>query len=179
MIRADARMLHDWLSRPHVAEWWIPTPTLAMVEQEIDERLDPASLVKSYIALLHGEPVGYIQSSVAMGSGDGWWPDEREPGVRGIDQYLANADQLGHGLGTAMVRAFVDRLFADPSVTRIQTDPSPANGRAIRCYEKAGFQATGEITTPDGAALLMIRERRAREVSDGSSAGAERAGGHT
>jgi RimJ/RimL family protein N-acetyltransferase len=57
------------------------------------------------------------------------------------------------------VRAFLDRLFEDVSVTRIQTDPSPANGRAIRCYEKAGFRAAREVVTPDGAALLMYCDR--------------------
>jgi RimJ/RimL family protein N-acetyltransferase len=58
-----------------------------------------------------------------------------------------------------MVRAFVDRLFEDPSVTHIQTDPDPRNARAIRCYEKAGFRAVKEVDTPDGRALLMIAHR--------------------
>ena len=56
-------------------------------------------------------------------------------GVRGIDQSLANASQLGKGLGTKLVRALVELLFNDPEVTKIQTDPSPSNLRAIRCYE--------------------------------------------
>ena len=59
----------------------------------------------------------------------------------GIDQSLANASQLGKGLGTKLVRALVELLFNDPEVTKIQTDPSPSNLRAIRCYEKAGFEA--------------------------------------
>jgi RimJ/RimL family protein N-acetyltransferase len=58
-----------------------------------------------------------------------------------------------------MVRAFVAELFADPRVTRVQADPSPANGRAIRCYEKSGFRRVREIATPDGPALLMHRDR--------------------
>ena len=120
------------------------------------------SAVRPYIALENGVPIGYIQSYVAMGAGDGWWPDERDPGARGIDQFLADPGRLGRGLGTAMVRAFVSELFADPEVTRVQTDPAPANARAIRCYEKAGFRRVGEVTTPDGPALLMLCDREER-----------------
>ena len=47
-------------------------------------------------------------------------------GVRGIDQSLANASQLGR-LGKPLVRALVELLFNDPEVTKIQTDPSPSN----------------------------------------------------
>jgi hypothetical protein len=55
-----------------------------------------------------------------------------------------------------VVREFVQFLFDDPAVTRIQADPAPANLRAIRCYENAGFRRVGVITTPDGAAMLMV-----------------------
>ena len=91
--------------------------------------------------------MGAAQSYVALGSGDGWWEEETDPGVRGIDQSLANASQLGKGLGTKLVRALVELLFNDPEVTKIQTDPSPSNLRAIRCYEKAGLERQGTVTT--------------------------------
>ena len=39
-------------------------------------------------------------------------------GVRGIDQSLANASQLGKGLGTKLVRALVELLFNDPESLR-------------------------------------------------------------
>ena len=158
---ADLPTLHEWLIRPHVAEWWQPTPSLAELEEEYAGRFAGTSDVKPYIALADGSPIGYIQSYTAMGSGEGWWADEQDPGVRGIDQFLANADDLGRGLGSLMVRTFVAELFADPEVTKVQTDPSPQNRRAIRAYEKAGFRPLGEIDTPDGRALLMICERPA------------------
>ena len=72
---------------------------------------------------------------------------------------IANAGDIGKGLGTEMVKAFVARLFLDPAVTRVQADPDPRNARAIRCYEKAGFERVGEVTTPDGKALLMVCRR--------------------
>jgi RimJ/RimL family protein N-acetyltransferase len=157
----DLQLLHEWLARPHVAEWWGPAPSLAEVEQEYAPLTGDQLTTRPYVVLGDGAPIGYIQSYVAMGSGDGWWPDERDRGVRGIDQFLAHPEDLGHGLGTTMVRAFLHYLFADPAVTRIQTDPSPRNRRAIRCYEKAGFHAAGEVDTPDGRALLMVCDRAA------------------
>lgn len=158
---ADLPLLHDWLARPHWTEWWGPAPTWAEVETEYGAWVADPRKVQPHIALLDGEPFGYIQSYVAMNSGGGWWEDETDPGVRGIDQSIADAAQLGQGLGTAMVRAFINKLFEDPQVTRIQTDPAPWNARAIRCYEKAGFRAVREVQTPDGVALLMVCERPA------------------
>ena len=152
-------MLHDWLRRPHVAEWWTPAPSLDEVIEEFTPLTQRGNRDQAYIAFEGDRAIGYIQSYVVKDAGDGWWEDETDPGARGIDQFLADADQLGRGLGTAMVRAFVTRLFEDPAVTKIQTDPDPRNARAIRCYEKAGFRAVREVDTPDGRALLMMMKR--------------------
>ncbi len=159
---ADLSMLHGWLSRPHVAEWWGPAPSLADVLDEYQPLTVAGARDQAYIALAASVPIGYIQSYVVKGSGDGWWPEEQDPGARGIDQFLADPARLGQGLGIAMVRAFVAHLFADPAVTRVQTDPAPDNVRAIRCYQKAGFRRVAEVDTPDGRALLMIVEERDR-----------------
>ena len=36
-------------------------------------------------------------------------------------------------------------------------DPDPRNARAIRSYVKAGFRRDRLVSTPDGEALLMVR----------------------
>ena len=90
-----------------------------------------------------------------MGAGNGWWENETDPGARGIDQFLADEEALGRHSGRAMITAFVEELFVDPQVTSVQTDPSPDNERAIRCYRAAGFKTIGVVDTPDGPALLM------------------------
>ncbi len=161
MGMTDLPLLHAWLARPRWTEWWGPAPARAEVEAEYGAWIADPAKVQPHIALLDGKPLGYIQSYVAMNSGGGWWESETDPGVRGTDQSIADAAQLNCGLGKAMVRAFVNKLFEDPQVTRIQTDPDPRNARAIRCYEKAGFRAVGEVQTPDGVALLMVCERPA------------------
>ncbi|MDR7298276.1 RimJ/RimL family protein N-acetyltransferase [Pelomonas aquatica] len=151
LAEPDLPMLHAWLQRPHVARWWGPAESV----DELREDFLTGGTTQAFIAHHAGEPVGFIQCYVVMGSGDGWWADETDPGARGIDQFLAHESQLNQGLGRAMVRAFVQQLSADAAVTVVQTDPSPDNARAIRCYAAAGFTAVGEVVTPDGPALLM------------------------
>lgn len=159
LTEADIPTLAEWLNRPHIAEWWGACKSIDEVRSKYLPRLEDGSAAVPYFASLDGVPIGYIQSYVAAATGDGWWPDEHDPGVRGIDQFLADEQRLGQGLGTQMVSQFVQFLFEDPAVTRIQADPSPTNAQAIRCYEKAGFRRVGPITTPDGAAELMMIER--------------------
>jgi aminoglycoside 6'-N-acetyltransferase-1b/aminoglycoside 6'-N-acetyltransferase-2 len=159
---SDLPMLHAWLNRPHIVEWWGGEAERPSLEEVLDDYRPEALArhgVTAYLVLLGDEPVAYAQSYVAMGSGDGWWQDETDPGVRGIDQSIADPARLGQGLGTRLVRALAARLFADPAVTAIQTDPAPHNARAIRCYEKAGFVAQRTIHTPDGPALYMRMTR--------------------
>ena len=159
LTRDDFPTLRGWIARPHVRDWWDSPSTLAEIEADYGPTLAEGSPDRAYIALAESAAIGFIQSYVVMGSPGGWWPGETDPGARGIDQFLADEHLLGRGLGTAMVRAFVDRLFESPTVTSVQTDPSPSNARAIRCYEKAGFSRRGIVETPDGPALLMVRRR--------------------
>lgn len=158
----DVTLMHQWLQRPHVAEWWEPT---TLEELAADYLPAGGSSTRAYIAWLGDEPVGFIQCYVVMGSGGGWWEDETDPGVRGIDQFLADGQRLGQGLGSSMVHAFVGEIFKDAQVTKVQTDPSPRNLRAIRSYRRAGFRVLRELVTPDGPALLMVCDRQGWEAA--------------
>ena len=148
----DVPLLHEWTKRPHVSEWDIEA------EDDYFPVNDPRDF-KPYIAYIDDRPVAYVQSYVAIDAGDGWWSDQHDPSVLGMDVYIGSEDDLGRGIGTELVKHFVAFLFTDRHITRIQIDPSPENARGIRCYEKAGFQRVGTVDTPDGPALLMHLNR--------------------
>ena len=86
---------------------------------------------------------------------DGFGPQPQ--GTRGLDQFIGEHDMLGRGHGAAFIREFSERLLAN-GTPRVVIDPDPANERAIRAYEKAGFQRDRIVDTPDGPALLMWRD---------------------
>lgn len=155
----DLPTLHSWFQRPHVAEWWSSSRTLADVVDHYSPLIEGLTSTKAYMADLNRETIGFIQAYVVAGAGDGWWESEKDPGARGIDQFLADPSRLNQGIGASMIRRFVATLYEDPAVSKIQADPHPANHRAIRCYMKVGFVPVGEVVTPGGPALLMRCER--------------------
>ena len=146
----DLPMIQRWLALPHVRQWWgDPQQQYALVSGDLDE---PA--MDQYVVSAAGGDFGYIQcyDLTAWNSGFGTHPT----GTRGIDQFIGEPDMIERGHGSAFIRAFVDARLTN-GAPRIVTDPDPANTRAVRAYEKAGFEKAGMVDTPDGPALLMVR----------------------
>src|SRR4051812_22192824 len=99
LTRSDLPQLHQWLNRAHVAEWWEGATSLEYVNQTHGVDLD-SNVIWQYLAYLQDNPVGYVQRYRVLGADPDWWQDETDPGARGIDQFLANEEQLGRGLGS-------------------------------------------------------------------------------
>jgi aminoglycoside 6'-N-acetyltransferase len=151
MTAADLPLVRRWLAQPHVAQWWGDTcEQFELVSGDLEvEAMD------QFIVATDARPFGYIQCYDPE-----VWPDnglgDHPKGTRGIDQFIGELAMVDRGHGSAFIRAFVDRLLAS-GTPRVITDPDPANARAIRAYEKAGFRRDRLVDTPDGEALLMVR----------------------
>jgi aminoglycoside 6'-N-acetyltransferase len=146
----DLPIVQQWLGKPHVAEWWgDPAEQYALVR---DDMSHPD--MKQFIVEHERQAFAYLQCYApnAWDHGLGVSP----AGARGIDQFIGAEEMIGRGHGTAFIRAFVEDLL-EAGVPQVLTDPSPANGRAIRAYEKAGFRQQRVVDTPDGVAVLMVR----------------------
>jgi RimJ/RimL family protein N-acetyltransferase len=143
------RILH-WLAQPHVKEWWDDgDDTLEKVAAHYG---DPSPTEPSFILLYHGktgseqpQPIGYMQAEID------------ENGVASIDQFIGEVSLLNRGLGTEAIKLLLDYRIPQHHPRAITVDPSPANKRAIRCYEKAGFRHTETIRVPTGEEAYMMQ----------------------
>ncbi|WP_407115908.1 GNAT family N-acetyltransferase [Bradyrhizobium sp. LMG 9283] len=151
MSAADLPLIRCWLGETHVREWWgDPDEQFALVSGDLDE---PA--MDQFIVLAGDKPFGYLQCYRLTAWNTGFGPQPE--GTRGIDQFIGDGDMIARGHGSAFIRQFVDERFRH-GLPRIVTDPDPLNLRAIRAYERAGFIRDRMVETPDGPALLMVRE---------------------
>lgn len=151
MTTADLPLIRRWLGEAHVRDWWgDPDEQFALVSGDLDEPAMDQSIV-----LAGDRPFGYLQCYRLTAWNTGFGPQPE--GTRGIDQFIGESDMIARGHGPACIRAFVDEQLRR-GLPRIVTDPDPLNLRAVRAYEKAGFIRDRMVETPDGPALLMVRE---------------------
>ncbi|HLX13894.1 MAG TPA: GNAT family N-acetyltransferase [Bradyrhizobium sp.] len=149
MSAADLPTIQRWLGMPHVRQWWHdPSEQFELVRGDLHHP-DMAQ----FIVAADAREFAYLQCYNLSAWNTGFGPQPE--GTRGLDQFIGEADMLGRGHGSEFVRVFADQLLAS-GIPRVVIDPDPANTRAIRAYEKAGFFRDRIVDTPDGPALLMV-----------------------
>jgi aminoglycoside 6'-N-acetyltransferase len=130
----DLALLRRWDDEPHVVasdpndDWgW---------EDELAR--DP-DWREQLIAEVDGRPIGFVQIIDPAREDSRYWGDVA-PDLRAIDIWIGEADALGRGFGSDMLRQAIGRCFADPAVAAILIDPLASNVRAHRFYERFGFR---------------------------------------
>src|SRR4051794_27708733 len=162
----DLRLLHEWLQRPHVRRWWHDRETYEEVVEHYLPSItgdDPTDL---YVVLLDDGAVGFVQTYLVAD-----YPEYAEltgvgDGVAGVDLFIADAELTGRGLGTGLLRRFVEEVvFARAATTACVADPDVGNTASLRAFEKAGFRVVGEVVDPEDAQLHALA-RRHREACE-------------
>jgi aminoglycoside 6'-N-acetyltransferase len=95
------------------------------------------------IAEVDGRPVGIVQIIDPAREETHYWGDISH-GYRAIDIWIGMEEDLDKGYGTQMMTLSLDRCFKDPSVNEVLIDPLASNIKAIRFYERIGFEFVGE-----------------------------------
>ena len=158
----DLPTLYDWLSRPHVRRWYSRAPTsFAEVAAKYGPRIEEGSAVKAYVLQVDNADAGYIQAYFI----DAFPEYERtlgvEKGVAGIDLFIADEWRTRHGLGTRVIRQFVeDEVFGRYGALACVAGPVDGNVASIRAFEKAGFNAWKRVTNEHGEHEVVMRVER-------------------
>jgi len=117
--------------------------SLARVMKEYAPRVLLAEANTPCFMIYSGTPIGYMQyypitdqdkSSYGLDAGTD------VTNVYGTDQFVGEPEYWNRGLGTRAVSLLLMYLFKVRGARSVVIDPQTGNLRAIRCYEKCGFQ---------------------------------------
>jgi aminoglycoside 6'-N-acetyltransferase len=147
-------LMRSWLTKDHVKPYWQEPEDPHKFEEKFLSAL-PQRGVHAFVIEAGADVIGYIQYYHAPDVGGGWWQNESQR-TFGIDVMIGEERFAGKGLGSTLIKEFILFLCVrEKNVESIIIDPDPSNKKAIRAFEKAGFQIEREIETPNGKAILM------------------------
>lgn len=145
MREGDVDLVATWLGRDHVQAWWRSSSDPAAVALKYGPRIRGEVPTEMFIVVHGDRDIGLIQryrladhpesfASLAKTGFDPTW-------AAGIDYLIGEPDLTGQGVGTEMIVAFTELLFADlDDVRSIAVTPQSANTASCRVLEKAGYR---------------------------------------
>lgn len=149
---ADLPMLADWLRTPEVAAWWTDP------DGEIADLPDTLADARMTLLIVQrdNQPIAYAQvSDAAQWQAPHYDALTAPAGTLALDVFAGPAG-LGHG--GDWLDALARHLLTDAPALII--DPDPQNLRAIRAYQKAGFQGDTVLANEDGEPARMMTRYR-------------------
>ena len=158
----DLPLLHEWLQRPHVRRWWTDRDTYEAVAARYLPAIEGSDPTDLHLALLDERPIGFLQTYLVddypehaanVGAGED---------AAGVDLLLADEELTGRGIGSEMLRRYVEEIvFARPETRCCVADPEAENVASVRAFEKAGFRVVREYVDPaDGRPHALVRRDR-------------------
>jgi aminoglycoside 6'-N-acetyltransferase len=148
----DIPLLRHWDEQPHTIaaspneEWdW---------EEELPKKPEWRALL---IAELDDRPIGFLHIIDPLLEETHYW-GAVPPHYRALDIWIGEAEDLGKGYGTVMMRLALERCFNVPEVTTVLIDPLTTNTKARRFYERMGFHYVEDRTfDKDECAVYQLK----------------------
>ncbi|MDN3905895.1 GNAT family N-acetyltransferase [Arthrobacter sp. YD2] len=155
---ADAPLLHSWMTRDYARFWGMLNASVTDVEREYT---GIAANPHHHAWLGRGEDgtPAFLAESYAPGHSTlaGTYPVEK--GDLGMHLLVAPPDAPQPGFTSAVFRAVLEFLFADPAVDRIVVEPDVRNTKIAALNARFGFVPDRLIELPDKTASLSFCTR--------------------
>ena len=148
----DYTAMRSWFLEPELKQWvWcdekdeIDVPLERIIEK-YGSRVKSLTDVFPYFILRDGESIGFIQYYI------------HDAETIGLDMWIGTMQERSRGYGSEALRQMVELIHEKhPQVKELFIDPEVDNIRAIKCYQKAGFQPVEEIVDDEGDKCLLMK----------------------
>lgn len=148
----DIPIVKKWFNEPHVVQFYSLRDN--WTDEQVAKKFRPfikqEKSVQCFIVSFKDLPVGFIQKYPIK---EFPWPeqefsDEVMQHAAGIDLFIGEVNYINQGLGTRIIREFLDQHIWNHFSYCI-ADPNIQNKAMIRCLEKIGFREHKVIQTED------------------------------
>ena len=145
--RADAPVLHSWVSQEYARFWGMVSATEQDVVEEYS-RIAESGHHQAFLGLDDGVPAFLMERYRPESSP---LVDVYEVQSGDVGMHLLVSPPSGDpqpGYTTAVMQSVMTELFADPAAQRVVVEPDARNHKIHVLNEKVGFRPHGVVTLP-------------------------------
>lgn len=139
----DYASLLRWLNDEQVLRF-IEGPSARYTLEQIKDKYGPRAKGEHYVTPcmieMESTSIGYIQFYPLQQEEIKAYGAQEDSRTFGIDLFIGESMHWNQGIGTAALRLVTSYLFDVKGADEIYIDPQTWNTRAIRSYEKCGFE---------------------------------------
>ncbi|WP_026591113.1 GNAT family N-acetyltransferase [Bacillus sp. UNC437CL72CviS29] len=141
VIEEDVNTISKWLTNPEVLQYYEGRDNPQSPEKvRMHFIQNPKSDEKRCLVEYAGEQIGYVQMYPIESEWNKLYGYRENQDIWGMDQFIGEPIYWNRGIGTELVQATITYIINELGAEAIAMDPRVSNERAIRCYEKCGFQ---------------------------------------
>ena len=160
LTAADLPQLHDWLQREHVKRWWREHDTLEQVVAHYLPSIEGSEPTDHYLIVVDERPAGMVETYLVADHPEYDALVQVGPGVAGVDLFIGEEELIGRGIGTEVLRRFVEELvFGRPETHACIAGVEVANAASLRAFAKAGFEPVRDFEEEGRPHRLLRRDR--------------------
>lgn len=144
------KMVHEWLHKPHVNEWFHGVGLQNTIQGIAAFISGKERRFYAWVAYFDGIPFGFLMTfEINDFSFEGLdphlakWVEKGKNSIT-LDLLIGETVYLGKGLAATMIEEFMRQIY--PTIDVVFIDPEARNLKAIHVYEKAGFKKIDEFT---------------------------------
>jgi RimJ/RimL family protein N-acetyltransferase len=160
---ADAEMIAEWMSLPHLADAWESAWPVPRWRKYLRAQLD-GNYSRPFVGSMHGQDGGYVE--VYRAAKDSIATRYRTDAYDvGLHAAIAELTVVNKGLGPFLLPRIVASIFeVEPRCRRIMFDPDHRNRAARRLCEFAGCTFLGEHDMSNRRMALYALPRSPADV---------------
>lgn len=154
VVDSQRELIHGWLQQDYIGEWIHGQGlqnNLVGLEKFIQYQAEGKGLGRQSEITQHwighdgDRPFVYLLTSNVFKNAASEYAKYSETDGLAItlDIFICDAEYLGKGLASAVIREFLLSQFLD--ISEVFIDPEKENERAVHVYQKAGFRIVGEF----------------------------------
>ncbi|MFL8711731.1 GNAT family N-acetyltransferase [Clostridioides sp. GD02377] len=133
----DVKLIENWINQEYILKWFKSSEEWI---KEIKARFGEFSFIKHFIVMYDNMPIGFCQYYDCLSANEIFHPEILIIGTFSIDYLIGEEEYLRKGIGKAIIKLIIHKIFNETEAERIVVKPEKENLASCNSLRTNNFE---------------------------------------